>query len=79
MENRWVSVGVYTEEADKVVLRNAAVIRYWGTTGGLGQIAVDGPTPSTKLDKTPTEFIQKSKVIKTIECDEDKWKKALGL
>lgn len=77
MEQRFVSVGEYAFNGDEVILTNAAVIRYWGTTRGLGEIAEGGPTASTKLDKTPTERIPKDKVIKTIDCNAKNWKKHL--
>lgn len=79
MDKGFVSVGKYSRTTDSVKLENAAVIRYWGTTGGLGQLALDGPQPNTKLDTTPTEHIPWHSVIKTIDCDDKKWKKALGM
>ncbi len=74
----FVSVGVYSKISDEVVLTNAAVVRYWGTTGGLGQLAAEGPQSQTKLDKTPTERIPWHAVVKTIECDDAKWIDVLG-
>ena len=32
-------------------LKNASVIRRWGTTDGLGELALKGKTENTKLDK----------------------------
>lgn len=79
MNKGFVSVGKYRRDGDEVILENAAVIRRWGTERGLGQIAEDGPTAHTVLDKTPTERIPMHAVIKTIECVEKKWKKSLEL
>ncbi len=79
LDKGFVSVGVYSQSADEVVLENAAVIRRWGTERGLGQIAEDGPTKSTILDKTPTERIPWHAVVKTIECNDEKWLEALGV
>jgi hypothetical protein len=46
MPRGWILVG----NLEGSTLRNAKVIRQWGTTGGLGELAANGPTPSTKLD-----------------------------
>jgi len=35
-------------------LSNASVIRRWGTTNGLGELALKGPTETTKLDSCGT-------------------------
>ena len=79
LDKSFISVGVYSRTIDGVQLTNANVIRRWGTERGLGQIAADGPTPATILDKTPTQEIPWHSVIKTIECDEANWRTALGL
>lgn len=79
MDKNFVSVGVYTRVADGVVLENAHVIRRWGTERGLGQIAAEGPTSNTILDKTPRQEIPWHSVVKTIDCVEEKWKSVLGL
>lgn len=78
MDKGFISVGVYKQTADEVVLESAAVVRRWGTTKGLGELAENGPTDSTILDKTPTERIPWHAVVKTIECNAKKWKKVLG-
>lgn len=79
LDKSFVSVGVYSQGTDWCSLDNAFVIRRWGTTGGLGQIAQDGPTSSTILDKTPKQHFPVRSIIKTIECDKEKWKKVLGI
>lgn len=45
-----VVVGDLTISGDTGTLKNASVIRRWGTSRGLGQLAIDGPQPETVLD-----------------------------
>lgn len=67
-----------TEHTDKgVQLSNASVIRRWGTTRGLGEIALGGPTSSTVLDKTGRVFIPTQAMICVISCEQDRWKNEL--
>lgn len=47
----WVFVGTVGEgDAGMVTLDNAACIRVWGTTAGLGQLALHGVQKDTVLD-----------------------------
>ena len=68
-----VIVGNVSFEGKYVVIRNANCIRCWGTTKGLGEIAIGGPTSKTKLDKQLTTRVHELKVIEQIDCDGDKW------
>ena len=38
----WVFVGDVTRTENEVVIEDAAVVRRWGTTAGLGQLAAKG-------------------------------------
>lgn len=49
-------------------LENANVIRVWGTTAGLGEIALHGPTKETVLDFTGTVDVPNSKILSMIHC-----------
>ncbi len=68
-----VVVGEYERIGDDVVVRNASVIRLWGTTRGLGEIAAGGPTAKTVLDRCGTVRVHALAVILTIDCEGEKW------
>lgn len=52
VEAGWVLMGEYIAAKDgkPAHMTDASVIRRWGTTAGLGQIALTGPTSETILD-----------------------------
>lgn len=79
LDKGFASVGVYSQGTDWCELENAAVIRRWGTTRGLGEIAENGPTSQTVLDKTPKQKFPARAVINTIECVTEKWAEVLGV
>lgn len=78
LQRGWVMVGYYQRSGDNCSLAKASVIRNWGTTKGLGEIAADGPKKDTKLDPTNglVEFHRLTEVA-TIVCCEEKWKPLL--
>jgi len=63
----WVVVGDYSEKGDECTLANASVIRVWGTTKGLGELAESGPTSSTKLDACPNVHFHKMTTVARID------------
>lgn len=60
---RWVFVGDVADNVDEVTVTNAYNIRRWGTTKGLGQLAIHGPTSTTVLDECTTVVIPKSQIL----------------
>ena len=51
-----------------------AVVRRWGTTGGLGELAVHGPQTKTILDTEPSGGeINHHSIMRVIPCG-DAWK-----
>lgn len=69
----WVIVGHVTETGGKTIIEGGAVIRRWGTTKGLGEIAEGGPTRSTVLDPCPPVSTLTEAVIATMDCVAEKW------
>lgn len=56
------------EQENAFRLIDASVIRVWGTTAGLGEIAVKGPTKETVLDFCGNPTVLKNKVLFFIPC-----------
>lgn len=74
LEGRWNLVGRYSIDGDYGVLDDAKVIRYWGTTKGLGELAAGGPTTKTILDPCngQVRFQLRAQVL-TLDADDSKW------
>jgi hypothetical protein len=77
LQRGWVMVGRLSREGNDCTLRDASVIRVWGTTKGLGEIALGGPTSSTKLDKAGVVQFDYLTTVATISCEASKWEKSL--
>lgn len=79
LQRGWVMIGRYERDGDNCKLHNAAVIRIWGTTRGLGELALNGPTTETKIDPTNglVEFHRLTEIA-TIVAEESKWKNHLS-
>ena len=74
LQRGWVVVGEMTKEGNTCVLKNASVIRRWGTSNGLPELAENGPLTDTKLEKTthPIRFHYLTSIM-TLECSKN-WK-----
>ena len=71
----WVLVGNPTPADDptKFAMNNSHVIRIWGTTRGLGEIAIAGPTKDTVLD--PCGYVEANhhSILFQIACKSEHW------
>lgn len=72
LQRGWVMVGDFERNGNDCTLTNASVIRVWGTTKGLGEIALNGPTSATKLDPCGTARFDYLTTIAVLDCSE-KW------
>lgn len=73
LDRGWVFVGRATESPSALTLQSADCIRYWGTTRGIGQLALEGPQSGTKLDPAGTVTVPRTAVIALIDASADKW------
>lgn len=71
VEAGWVLIGEYVAAKDgkPAHMTDASVIRRWGTTAGLGQIALTGPTSETILDPCGmVVFDNQQAILFVIKC-----------
>lgn len=73
LQRGWVAVGRFSKKGSECRLDEASILRRWGTTKGLGEIAKNGPTPSTVLDTTPCITYHELTAVATIDCEESAW------
>jgi hypothetical protein len=79
LQRGWVMVGQFERDGNDCKLHNASVIRSWGTTKGLGELALNGPIKDkTILDKCHgvVDFDYLT-VVAYIGVKEESWKNAL--
>jgi len=77
LQRGWVMIGRFSKEGYDCTLTNAYVIRRWGTSRGLGELAEEGEKSETVLDKAGTVKFDYLTVVATIDCDEKKWSKII--
>jgi hypothetical protein len=64
----WVLIGEIEDIKTGIIIHDANVIRVWGTTAGLGEIAIKGVTSSTVLDFAGEVHINTPRILMRIPC-----------
>lgn len=78
LQRGWVMIGRWSQEGDICSLDDAYVLRTWGTTKGLGELALDGKQSSTQMDKAGHVEFHILTVVAIMNCNESKWDKELN-
>lgn len=73
LQRGWVMIGRFSQNGAQCVIDDANVVRRWGTSKGLGELASNGPLTSTVLDPTPQVKFHELTVIQVIDCEDEKW------
>lgn len=73
VDRGFVYVGDVEMSDDWCVITNTNNIRRWGTTNGLGELALNGPSEDTKLDPITTVRVPMHSVIHVIDTEQVKW------
>jgi len=69
----WVFVGRWNQDGDDVTLTDAKIIRTWGTTKGLGELAASGPTGKTVLDHAGTVRLHALGAVASLDTKVTAW------
>jgi hypothetical protein len=70
----WVFCGYWQQHNGRVILTEAVCIRKWGTTAGIGELAIKGPTKDTILDPVGTVSFVTGSEVAAIDC-QTRWTK----
>ena len=79
LQRGWVAVGrlAWNQPAGaggrEGTLTNAKIIRVWGTSRGLGEIAEGGPTSKTVLDHAGTVQFHEQTAVLIVSCVGSAW------
>lgn len=73
LQRGWVVIGRYTEKGDYCFLSDAYVIRKWGTSEGLGELALKGKQKETVLEKTGIVKFHKLTSVALIDAPHKSW------
>lgn len=73
LDRRWNLVGRWYQRGGRVELRGSRVIEYWGTEGGLAQLANGGPTDSTRLLEPGLVAFREAAALPVWKCNEKAW------
>lgn len=73
LQRGWVVVGEYSKKGSQCMIKGASIIRRWGTTHGLPELAIKGPLQDTIMDKSPAIKFHELTEILSISCNPEKW------
>ncbi len=77
LQRGWVVIGEGSKESGEWRLERASVIRRWGTTAGVGQLALEGPQSETIADPCGSVQAHELTVVLAIDVTEEaatKWR-----
>ncbi len=75
LQRGWAIVGRGSQIGCNITIEDGSVIRRWGTSRGLGQLAKEGPQTETKLDPVDTTHVHELGVVASIDCCDSSWSK----
>jgi len=73
LQRGWVAIGRFQQKKEQCHLTSAFIIRSWGTTNGLGELANEGQKTNTKLDKCADLHFHELTIVMRMDVVEDKW------
>lgn len=77
LQRGWVFIGRFTKNGTDCKLTDAYNIRTWGTTKGLGELAENGKTDKTNLDKVNDVLFHELGIVALLDVNMEKWDNVL--
>lgn len=75
LDRAWVYIGAVEQTESGITISGAKCIRRWGTSKGLGQLALEGPQENTKLELYGEVEVPRHAVISLIDVQNlDAWR-----
>jgi len=74
LQRGWIVIGDVEKTDYEIKIINAAVIRNWGTSKGLGELAENGTNSNTKLDLCPDLSVHPLSIVLFMNVNESNWK-----
>jgi hypothetical protein len=69
----WVVAGLVCQRGNEFVISEGVIVRRWGTTAGLGELAANGPLEDTKLDPAGVVRVHQLSVVLQLDCNPERW------
>ena len=77
LQRGWVAIGRFSQTKEQCHLTSAYIIRTWGTSKGLGELAFEGQKTNTKLDKCADLHFHELTIVLRMDVDESVWDKVI--
>lgn len=77
LQRGWIYIGRFERNGSDCKLTDAYNIRRWGTSKGLGELALEGKKENTILDKVGVVEFDYLTVVNLIQCNQEVWEKIL--
>ena len=77
VDRGWIFIGHTFNSKESTLIKNAYIIRKWGTSEGLGELCIKGKLEDTILDKCLDIEIPSESIIAFFDCDQEKWNKII--
>lgn len=75
LQRGWVVVGDFKQDGTQCIVTDGHVVRRWGTSKGLGELAMEGPLKDTVLDAIPETKFHELTVVARLKCNAKAWSK----
>lgn len=73
LQRGWVVVGRIGRDGQNVIVTGGGVVRRWGTSRGLGELAALGPLENTVIDPAGKIVAHELGIVCAFDCEVSPW------